>query len=217
MGKTGLTFKTKARAIELLGRSQIRDGITAINELIKNAYDADAPYVEMHFGTGAQPSDAILICDHGCGMSLDDFEKNWIVLGTTGKRDRLTTPMGRPLMGAKGVGRLAMDALGSELLLLSKTNGHPWLAAYLNWDIFDNPQLYVDQIEIPCLNIPKLDKVTLRQTVSSLRQMQMQNLALDGWYDDGKHTLPLWNEVQAFLDNPAVLHTPILGCKNSPY
>lgn len=35
-------FKTKARTIELLGRKQIRDFVTALAELIKNSYDADA-------------------------------------------------------------------------------------------------------------------------------------------------------------------------------
>ena len=31
-------FKTKARTIELLGRKQIRDSVTALAELMKNSY-----------------------------------------------------------------------------------------------------------------------------------------------------------------------------------
>ena len=55
------TFNVKARTIELFGRKQIRDAITAINELVKNAYDADSEYIEMHFVTEAADNDAIII------------------------------------------------------------------------------------------------------------------------------------------------------------
>lgn len=44
-------FKTKARTVELLGRKQIRDSVTALAELMKNAYDADAPWLRVEFST----------------------------------------------------------------------------------------------------------------------------------------------------------------------
>ena len=120
--KIEYTFETNARTIELLGRKQIRDGTTAINELLKNAHDADSDYVEMHFGTGKTDNDAVIIADHGYGMSHDEFLNKWLILGTPGKSDIKETKKGRPMLGAKGVGRLSVEALGSELLLIDRTS-----------------------------------------------------------------------------------------------
>lgn len=39
-------FRTKARAIDLLGRNQIADLPTAITELWKNGYDAYGDYLD---------------------------------------------------------------------------------------------------------------------------------------------------------------------------
>ena len=42
-------FKTRARALDLLGRQQIAGIPTAINELIKNAHDAYADNFDIDF------------------------------------------------------------------------------------------------------------------------------------------------------------------------
>ena len=42
-------FRTKARAVDMLGRQQIADASTAISELFKNAHDAYADHVEVDF------------------------------------------------------------------------------------------------------------------------------------------------------------------------
>ena len=42
-------FKTRARALDLLGRQQIAGIPTAINELIKNAHDAYADNFDIAF------------------------------------------------------------------------------------------------------------------------------------------------------------------------
>ena len=75
-------FKTRARALDLLGRQQIAGIPTAINELIKNAYDAYAD----HFDVDYFRSDKLLILrDDGIGMTKADFETRWLTLGTESK------------------------------------------------------------------------------------------------------------------------------------
>ena len=54
-------FKTKARTIELLGRKQIRDSVTALAELMKNSYDADADWVRAYFNSN---KDNIILIDN---------------------------------------------------------------------------------------------------------------------------------------------------------
>lgn len=47
-----VTFQTRARTIDHLGREQIADCPTAISELWKNAYDAYARQVSLHIFDG---------------------------------------------------------------------------------------------------------------------------------------------------------------------
>ncbi|KAI4448288.1 hypothetical protein C823_002807 [Eubacterium plexicaudatum ASF492] len=79
-------FKTKARAIELLGKKQIRDSSTALAELMKNSYDADAEILRVEFITKDIKVPCVVICDNGCGMNQNDIEDKWLVLGTDSKR-----------------------------------------------------------------------------------------------------------------------------------
>ena len=75
-------FRTKARAVDMLGRQQIADASTAISELFKNAHDAYADHVEADFFC----TDSLLVIrDDGIGMTLEEFETNWLVLGTDSK------------------------------------------------------------------------------------------------------------------------------------
>lgn len=120
-------FKTKARTVELLGRKQIRDSVTALAELMKNAYDADAPWLRVEFSTTGS-NQHVVIVDTGLGMSQNDIESKWLVLGTNSKTKRAnkTSPSGRPLMGAKGIGRLASATLGKQLWMFTKTEESLW-------------------------------------------------------------------------------------------
>lgn len=65
-------FKTKARTVELLGRKQIRDSVTALAELMKNAYDADAPWLRVEFSTTGS-NQHVVIVDTGLGMSQSEI------------------------------------------------------------------------------------------------------------------------------------------------
>ena len=63
-------FKTRARALDMLGRQQIAGIPTAINELFKNAHDAYANRVELDY---FRQEGTVLIRDDGFGMTKDDF------------------------------------------------------------------------------------------------------------------------------------------------
>jgi len=77
-------FKVDAKTVLTLGRNSIKDATTAVVELVKNAYDADADRVDLTimteggFGT-------IVISDNGHGMSADDIESAWLRIGFSGK------------------------------------------------------------------------------------------------------------------------------------
>ncbi|TXK36458.1 ATP-binding protein [Pontibacter qinzhouensis] len=152
-------FKTRARAVDMLGRQQIAGIPTAISELFKNAHDAYADRVEVDY----YRSDRLFVLrDDGIGMTKEDFEKRWLTLGTESKLGGNAglkppyVPPGkklRPSLGEKGIGRLAIAAIGPQLFVLTRAKRddglHDLVAAYIHWGIFEQPGIDLDDIEIP--------------------------------------------------------------------
>ena len=178
------SFSTKARTVELLGRKQIRDSVTAIAELMKNSYDADAPTLRVEFNTLSQ-SHRVVIADSGIGMNKDKIENNWLVLGTNSKTHRRIrkTDSGRPLMGAKGIGRLAAAAVGRQLWMFTKTLDSKWNIVYIHWGLFENPRLAIHEIAVPTrFDIPS-DELLLRfdDIISDMKKELLANFEKNAW------------------------------------
>ena len=71
------SFRVHASLIYKLGESLIADEITALSELIKNAYDADATVCALSISSdyieeidGKECTGCIELSDNGCGMDL---------------------------------------------------------------------------------------------------------------------------------------------------
>lgn len=149
--KTGKTYKIRpaGRHVLTIGRDLIQDNYAAVFELVKNAYDADSPDVDIAFETFPDCSGySIIISDHGHGMSRDDVINKWLVPSTDNKRKRRKSPFGRILQGSKGVGRYAASILGRDLLLETVTDTGEKTTVYLEWSNFEDA-LYLDDVEIP--------------------------------------------------------------------
>ncbi len=150
------TFKTRARTLDMLGRQQIAGIPTAISELFKNAHDAYADHVEIDY---YRSDNLFVLRDDGIGMSHADFVMRWLTIGTESKFDSTGTPprdpdkKRRPMLGEKGIGRLAIATIGPQLLVLTrpKTDGRDadLTAAFLNWGIFAWPGIDLEEIDIP--------------------------------------------------------------------
>ncbi len=150
------TFKTRARTLDMLGRQQIAGIPTAISELFKNAHDAYADRVEIDY----YRSDGLFVLrDDGVGMSRDDFVTRWLTIGTESKFDPNQRPPQypdkepRPMLGEKGIGRLAIATIGPQLLVLTRPKADDGAsdltAAFLNWGVFEWPGIDLEDVEIP--------------------------------------------------------------------
>lgn len=156
-------IQVRARAVDLLGRQQVAGIPTAISELFKNAHDAYALNVEVDF---YRKRNLLILRDDGVGMSRGDFETRWLTLGTESKADGSRSPPPRdkdqplrPVMGEKGIGRLAISLIGPQVLVLTKPRvpaGHAvsLTAALINWTLFSVPGIDLSQIEIPIIELP---------------------------------------------------------------
>ena len=83
-----LRWRFDVSTFRLIGRDLITDRITALFELVKNCYDANAQNVLVEFnnvGLGEVDS-MITIADDGYGMSFADIRDKWMVIGTSSKK-----------------------------------------------------------------------------------------------------------------------------------
>jgi len=150
-------FRAKARAVELLGKGQIADLPTAISELWKNGYDAYAKNLECKLFLDSYKDNTtpiFLLSDDGFGMSEDDILNKWFVLGTDSKarNEKIQSEFGlgrRTPMGEKGIGRLSVSYLGSQMLMLSKKKGEDVNAFLMDWRVLENYDFFLEDLNIP--------------------------------------------------------------------
>ncbi|WP_395074084.1 ATP-binding protein [Flavobacterium sp.] len=164
-----MQFRTKARAVDLLGKGQIADLPTAITELWKNGYDAYADNLTAEIylpGYKGLDNPLFVMTDDGKGMSRHDIFEKWLVLGTDSKsratleeKESEETLWKAPRIkaGEKGIGRLSVAFLGNPMLMLTKKQGHPLQALFFDWRLLENYNLFLDDVDIPVENIDSVN------------------------------------------------------------
>ena len=107
---------------KLLGSQLISDRFTAIIELVKNSYDANATEVKIDFINTLGKNGKIVISDNGDGMSKNDIATKWMRIGTNNKRREKfsSEPFNRIYLGEKGIGRFAIEKIADLITLESK-------------------------------------------------------------------------------------------------
>lgn len=139
-----LKWRFDISTFRLIGRDLITDRVTALFELIKNCYDANATSVHVRFENVGNNNDgsSIIISDNGIGMSFEDIRDKWMVIGTSNKRkNRITpAPISRRCVGEKGIGRFAVDKLGDNVTILTKQEkSDSWLEVTIDWSQYFKP------------------------------------------------------------------------------
>ncbi|HWY10592.1 MAG TPA: ATP-binding protein, partial [Bacteroidia bacterium] len=154
-------FAIDAKTLIHLGRDSIKDHTTALIELVKNSYDADAHVVDVDIFSN-EGSGMIRIADNGFGMKRSELINNWLRIGFSSKRASKLSSLGRRKTGEKGIGRISTDRLGGQLELITKTESDGIVGLKLNWDEFDVEGKDVFDIDIELtspskITIPKKD------------------------------------------------------------
>ena len=152
-------FMVDARTILQLGRQSIKDNVTAVLELVKNSYDADADVVEVEVITG-QENSYIRIADDGCGMTEKEVDDNWLRIGFSGKRMDRYSSRNRRKTGEKGVGRISADRLGSSLELRTRAAGQNEFGLIINWNDFEVEGENLSDVPLQTLEHVDLDLPT---------------------------------------------------------
>lgn len=130
-----LRIRPYARLLTMLGDQLIDNEATALLELVKNAYDADASWVKISLnGFNADmtinSNSSITVEDNGTGMTSEIIKDHWLNPATPiklqHKQEQPLTQKGRHIQGEKGIGRFAVFKLGGTVHITTRrqAEGH---------------------------------------------------------------------------------------------
>lgn len=144
--KTNIGFTVDAGLIQRLGYELVGRAETAVSELIKNAYDADATIVDVEFINTTEPHGTLIITDNGVGMSLDQLLNGFMRISSTDKiHNPISTKYRRAKAGRKGIGRFATQRLGERLTIITQTqNDDKALRLSINWNQYEEDRDITD-------------------------------------------------------------------------
>lgn len=204
----------------MLGRQQIAGVPTAISELFKNAHDAYADHAIVDF---FRSKGLFVLRDDGVGMSRRDFEDRWLTLGTEGKSEgggAIGAPAARPsyavrpTLGEKGIGRLAIAAIGPQVLLLSRKlqdgRAGELTVAFINWGLFEIPSANLEDIEIPIWTSPE-GELPSREKVGELVDRVERNLTQSAKSRDEGLVDRIRSELDSFRTIDPIVISSMLG------
>ena len=191
-----------------LGELLVGRDSTALNELVKNAYDADASTVIVHGERLATDEGFIRVVDDGIGMTAEDFEHGFLRIASRSRRDgdRRSAIYGRRFTGRKGIGRLAAHKLASRMTVHSIPDprvfgsGKMSLEAKIDWDVIEHLESLEDTDRGVELNVISADSSRYGTTIE-LRKLRKR------WNDTMLATFG--GEVQGF-------HAPIFLVEKIP-
>lgn len=154
MNKQKYQFDITPHIVKQLGEQLVSDEITALLELIKNSYDADASYVSIEINTTGNYTKEtlfypnhqgfIVVEDDGFGMNEDTILKSWLIISYSQKRkfkeEKNVTPKGRTPLGEKGLGRLSTQRLANICEIFTNEEAKTGIHIGFNWKDFETEE-----------------------------------------------------------------------------
>lgn len=136
---TSAHFSVNATIIRRLGRELVASRETALAELIKNSYDADANDVTVTLSRLDKPGGRMHIKDDGSGMTVDQLRNGFLQIASDYKEREPESPgLHRKRAGQKGIGRFAVERLGKKLTLITATkDSQDATQLTVDWDNFE--------------------------------------------------------------------------------
>ncbi len=88
---------------------------------------------------------SIIILDNGTGMTENIIRSHWMTIGTNDKQANFISPSGRVKSGEKGIGRFALDRLGSRSTLFTSRDDSS-LSWSVDWESFSEEGKHITEI-----------------------------------------------------------------------
>ena len=142
MKKPPLELKFDPNTIDDLGAKLYSTLPPILSELIANGYDAGASEIKIDFIDQSSDEKKIIISDNGQGMSYDEINDHYLIVGRKRRTQSNTHDpiFNRPVMGKKGIGKLAFFGITDKAKITTTKNGETI--------IFDMDRQKIDENQI---------------------------------------------------------------------
>ncbi|MDC4203791.1 MAG: ATP-binding protein [Candidatus Manganitrophus sp.] len=131
---TQFSFEISLSVLNHLGRQLYRSFATVLGEAISNSWDADAKNVKIYVD---RQKGSFFIKDDGVGMTPADFQDKFLKIGYSKRKSGAkASPSGRPFIGRKGIGKLALLSCADKIVVISKTKDSKYIGG-----VIDNSKL----------------------------------------------------------------------------
>lgn len=135
----GLEVVLSHELVALLSEQLYQSPLKAIEELVVNAYDADALRCSAAIpALGSASVDIMLIIDNGAGMDHEGLKDLWHVGHSTKRSERIATIRKRKQIGKFGIGKLATYAIANRVTYVTKTEAGGILTTSLDFSRFES-------------------------------------------------------------------------------
>ncbi|WP_047548283.1 sensor histidine kinase [Psychroserpens sp. Hel_I_66] len=180
------SFQPGAMSIIQMGEELIGHPSTAINELVKNGYDADATNCKVYINYSNESKKSFaLIYDDGSGMDSSILFGDWLKPSVSSKRNtnKISPIYKRQVLGSKGIGRLASMALGHNISVITRMSPNtPYYWLTINRELFKE-DILLSKIEFPGDEINDYRKLFLESELLKERHTS-PNEELIGFLDN---------------------------------
>lgn len=113
-------FAISLSVLNHLGRNLYRNFVTVLGEAISNSWDAGANNVWIDID---RDEGKFIIGDDGQGMSADDFQNRFLKIGYSKRKEGGSkSANGRPFIGAKGIGKLALLSCAKRISVFTRVS-----------------------------------------------------------------------------------------------
>jgi signal transduction histidine kinase len=165
-----IPFTVDAGIINRLGYELVGRAETAVSELIKNAYDADANLVTVRFMDTDAAGGTLIIDDDGSGMNFQQLINGFMRIATADKVNTAVSPKyKRKRAGQKGIGRFATHRLGEKLTIFTNTELEPKaLKLTIDWNQYQK-DMTIDKIVNPLTVVEKTKPFGTTLIIEQLR------------------------------------------------
>ena len=149
---------------EVLGVQNFTNEESAVLELVKNAFDAQAKQVSIII-----TRDKMIVEDDGNGMNREKIINAWMHVGKSDKDYFIGDDKERRILaGSKGVGRFALARLGEEVALVSKMENDKPILWRTDWNS--------STIEETDIKVPKGTKIVIHNLRDNWTETRVHNL-----------------------------------------
>lgn len=177
LDENNVRFSVDSGVIDRLGKELVARHETAVSELVKNAYDADASKATLQFLNVDYSGGTLIIDDDGTGMTRDQLINGFMRISSTSKIHEPVSPIyKRSRAGKKGIGRFSAQRLGNKLTIITQTKiADSALKIVVNWEkyIMDE-DIYIISNKIE--QIPKEKEQGTKLIIEDLREWWSESM-----------------------------------------